>query len=37
MLHANVELGFGLVFGIFFQKISVIFMQHNLGYNCLEK
>lgn len=36
MLHGNVELGFGLVFGGFFSE-DVIFMQHNLIYNCLQQ
>lgn len=35
MLHANVELGFGLVFGVFFRR-SLILMQHNLIYNFTE-
>lgn len=37
MLQANVELKFGFVFGVSFNKISVMFVQHNLIYNCLQK
>lgn len=38
MLNANVELGFGFVLGFcFFFSEDLIFMQHNLIYNSVQK